>query len=224
VESLPVFGTRNCVVVCATFAAVNICLIYFFLTQQNDTFHSEDAALENAQVVFLMISTLGFLFIAPFRHTEKPIHIAISLLCFSFILRELDLEDLNVSSFIKLAGSGQGRAFLLASLWTLLAFYGYRAIKNKTRYLKTFVSSQLFTVLLIAFLMLIVSAVLDKKLFNIGQSRFFEELAETNAYMLISLPVICQAGNWVSNKANVLSLKLLSFVKRFPPIERGDTK
>jgi len=219
-----VFGTRNYVAICATFAALNTCLIYFFLTQQSDVFHSEDAALENAQVVFLMISTLGFLFIVPFRHTEKPTHIAISLLCFSFILRELDLENFNVSSLIKLLGSGQGRVLLLASLWALLAFYGYRAIENKTRYLKTFFSSPLFAVLLIAFLMLIASAVLDKKIFNIGQSRFFEELAETNAYMLISLPVICQAGGWASDKANVLSLKLLSFVKRFPPIERSDTK
>ncbi|MFT6093827.1 MAG: hypothetical protein ACJA2Q_001727 [Pseudohongiellaceae bacterium] len=223
-ESLPVFGTRNYVAICATFAAINTCIIYFFLTQQSDAFHSEDAALENAQVVFLMISTLGFLFIVPFRHAEKPIHIAISLLCFSFILRELDLEDLNVSTLIKLLGSGQGRVLLLAFLWALLAFYGYGAIKNKIRYLRTFFSSPLFAVLLIAFLMLIASAVLDKKIFNIGQSRFFEELAETNAYMLISLPVVCLAGDWISCKANVLSLKFLSFMKRFPPVERRNTK
>jgi len=219
-----VFARRNYVAICAIFAALNAGLVYFFLTQQSDVFHSEDAALENAQVVFLMISTLGFLFIMPFRHTEKPIHIAISLLCFSFILRELDLEDFNVPSFIKLLGSGQGRVLLLASLWALLAFYGHKAIKNKIRYLKTFFSSPLFSVLFTAFLMLIASAVLDKKIFNIGQSRFFEELAETNAYMLISLPVICQAGDWVSDKANALSLKLLIFVKRFPPIERNDTE
>jgi hypothetical protein len=219
VEFLPVLGKRNYVAICAIFAVLNTCLIYFFLTQQSDVFHSENAALENAQVVFLMISTLGFLFIMPFRDTEKPIHIAISLLCFSFILREL-----NVSSLIKLLGSGQGRVLLLASLWALLAFYGCRAVKNKTHYLKTFFSSPLFSVLLTAFLMLIASALLDKKIFNIGQSRFFEELAETNAYILVSLPVILQVSDWVSDKANGLSSKLLSFVKRFPPIERNDTK
>jgi hypothetical protein len=224
VEFLSVLGKRNYVAICAIFAVLNTCLIYFFLTQQSDVFHSENAALENAQVVFLVISTLGFLFIMPFRDTEKPVHIAISLLCLSFILRELDLEDLNVSPFIKLLGSGQGRVLLLASLWTLLAFYGCRAIKNKTHYLKTFFSSPLFSMLLTAFLMLIASAVLDKKIFNIGQSRFFEELAETNAYILISLPVILGVSDWVSDKANGLSLKLLSFVKRFSPIEHNDTK
>jgi hypothetical protein len=49
---------------------------------------------------------------------------------------------------------------------------------------------------------------------------FFEELAEANAYMLISLPVIYQAGDWIYGKTSMLSSKLLTFMTHSPPLEK----
>jgi hypothetical protein len=68
--------------------------------------------------------------------------------------------------------------------------------------------------------MLMAGAVLDKKLIEISQPMFFEELAEANAYMLISLPVIYQAGDWIYGKTSMLSSKLLTFMTHSPPLEK----
>jgi hypothetical protein len=215
-----VFSIRNNISLFSVFAIINACLIYFSFTQQSDAFHSEGAALENAQVVFLMVSAVGFLFLLPFNHPDKAIHLAVALLCFSFILRELDLEDMDVFQIIKILGSGQGKILLLASLWASLIFYGYRAVEDKVRSLKSFCFSPLFFVLLFAFFMLMAGAVLDRKIVEISQPIFFEELAEANAYMLISLPVIYQAGDWIYEKTGMLYSKLLNFTKPSPSLEQ----
>ena len=214
------FSIRNNITLFSVFAVINASLVYFSFTQQSDSFHSEGAALENTQVIFLIISAVGFLFLLPFKHPYKTIHLAIALLCFSFILRELDLEHMDVFQIIKILGSGQGRILLLASLWASLSFYSYNAVENKVCALKGFCFSPLFSVLLFAFLMLIAGAVLDKKIIEISQPMFFEELAEVNAYMLISLPVIYQAGDWIYRKTSMLFSKLITVIKHSPSLEQ----
>jgi|TARA_B110000879_G_scaffold201364_1_gene276393 hypothetical protein len=215
-----VFSIRNNITLFSVFAVINASLVYFSFTQQSDSFHSEGAALENTQVIFLIISAVGFLFLLPFKHPYKTIHLAIALLCFSFILRELDLEHMDVFQIIKILGSGQGRILLLASLWASLSFYSYNAVENKVCALKGFCFSPLFSVLLFAFLMLMAGAVLDKKIIEISQPMFFEELAEVNAYMLISLPVIYQAGDWIYRKTSMLFSKLITVIKHSPSLEQ----
>ena len=214
------FSIRNNITLFSVFAVINASLVYFSFTQQSDSFHSEGAALENTQVIFLIISAVGFLFLLPFKHPYKTIHLAIALLCFSFILRELDLEHMDVFQIIKILGSGQGRILLLASLWASLTFYSYNAVENKVCALKGFCFSPLFSVLLFAFLMLMAGAVLDKKIIEISQPMFFEELAEVNAYMLISLPVIYQAGDWIYRKTSMLFSKLITVIKHSPSLEQ----
>ena len=214
------FSIRNNITLFSVFAVINASLVYFSFTQQSDSFHSEGAALENTQVIFLIISAVGFLFLLPFKHPYKTIHLAIALLCFSFILRELDLEHMDVFQIIKILGSGQGRILLLASLWASLSFYSYNAVENKVCALKGFCFSPLFSVLLFAFLMLMAGAVLDKKIIEISQPMFFEELAEVNAYMLISLPVIYQAGDWIYRKTSMLFSKLITVIRHSPSLEQ----
>ena len=214
------FSIRNNITLFSVFAVINASLVYFSFTQQSDSFHSEGAALENTQVIFLIISAVGFLFLLPFKHPYKTIHLAIALLCFSFILRELDLEHMDVFQIIKILGSGQGRILLLASLWASMSFYSYNAVENKVCALKGFCFSPLFSVLLFAFLMLMAGAVLDKKIIEISQPMFFEELAEVNAYMLISLPVIYQAGDWIYRKTSMLFSKLITVIKHSPSLEQ----
>ena len=214
------FSIRNNITLFSVFAVINASLVYFSFTQQSDSFHSEGAALENTQVIFLIISAVGFLFLLPFKHPYKTIHLAIALLCFSFILRELDLEHMDVFQIIKILGNGQGRILLLASLWASLSFYSYNAVENKVCALKGFCFSPLFSVLLFAFLMLMAGAVLDKKIIEISQPMFFEELAEVNAYMLISLPVIYQAGDWIYRKTSMLFSKLITVIRHSPSLEQ----
>lgn len=125
------FSMRSNITLFSAFAIINTCLIYFSFTQQSNAFYSEGAAPENTQVILLIISAVGFLFLLPFKHPYKTIHLAIALLCFSFILRELDLEHMDVFQIIKILGSGQGRILLLTSLWVSLSFYGYRAVEKK---------------------------------------------------------------------------------------------
>lgn len=91
----------------------------------------EDHELENYQVILLFISGavyLQTLFYA--QKGQKLFPAAGALLCFSFILRELDVEKFDLPEIIILLGHGIGRNILLIGLWLLLAVLFVRNSKH----------------------------------------------------------------------------------------------
>lgn len=190
-------GAKNSLLLGLTFVLVNTFTAYFAIIFQYDSLHSENSILENSQIAFLVLATVGYLLFQTSAQDERIIHVAIALLCFSFILREIDLEHLNLPSLLIALGSGIGRKILLAVLWISLGTFSYLTIKNRVSFIKKFVTSSAFLILTAAFLLLVISAVMDKQMISLSHNMLFEELAETNAYFFIALPVIYRTGHWV---------------------------
>jgi hypothetical protein len=183
------------------FTLVNSILAYLGIVFQYEALYSENALLENAQVLFLAVAAIGYLVIAPSHQYERLINSAIALLCFSFVLRELDIEHLNLADVLVTLGSGTGRNILLAFLWVSLSAYGFATINNKLSMARQFISSYAFLALTIAFLLLMVGAVMDRKVIEFSHAVLIEELAETNAYFVIALPVLVKAISWAYKTA-----------------------
>ncbi len=194
-------GAKNTLLLGLTFVLINTFTAYFAIIFQYDSLHSENSILENSQIAFLVLAAVGYLLFQSSAQDERIIQVAIALLCFSFILREIDLEHLNLPSLFIALGSGIGRNILLAVLWISLGTFSYFTVKNRVSFIKKFVTSIEFLILTAAFLLLVISAVMDKQVISLTHNMLFEELAETNAYFLIALPVIYRAGFWIQKTA-----------------------
>jgi hypothetical protein len=96
--------SKNLLVLGFAFLLANMTIAYLSINLQYEYLHSENAFLENLQVSF----------------NERLIYLAIALLSFSFLLRELDMEHLSIPSIFQMLGSGLGRKELLVSLWTVI--------------------------------------------------------------------------------------------------------
>ena len=175
----------------------NSCMTFLAMTLQYESLQSENSILENLQVVFLTLATIGYLTFTLDPPNERLINSAIALLCFSFIMRELDTEHLNLPQILIAVSSGAGRKLLLGFLWISLFLYSYATIKNKLSFIEKFVKSYRFVILAAALLFLIIGGVMDRQIFDISHSILFEELAETNAYFVIALPVFYKTAQWV---------------------------
>jgi hypothetical protein len=212
--------TKNLLFIGFSLAAVSACLAYIGIEFQYKALHSENSLLENAQVLFLAVAAVGYLLVAPSRQNERLVNVAIALLCFSFILRELDIEHLNLGSLFVALGTGTGRKILLAVLWLSLAAYGFRTVTKKRLFFKQFISSRAFIALTAAFLLLTVGAVIDRQILQISHGVLFEELAETNAYFCIALPVLAKA---ISRASKTGSNFFAEFLAARPAPNQSDT-
>jgi len=101
--------------------AVNVIFAYDVILFEHHHVHGENALLENLQACFLALGTLLFLLPTQTNAANSFLNKAFSLLCLSFLLRELDLERFGVPPIIAQLGSGNGRKLLLAVLWVLLS-------------------------------------------------------------------------------------------------------
>ncbi|MFT4863318.1 MAG: putative neutral ceramidase superfamily lipid hydrolase [Pseudohongiellaceae bacterium] len=112
--------SKNLLVLGFAFLLANMTIAYLSINLQYEYLHSENAFLENLQVSFLILAVIGFLFLTIAPTNERLIYLAIALLSFSFLLRELDMEHLSIPSIFQMLGSGLGRKELLVSLWTVI--------------------------------------------------------------------------------------------------------
>ena len=94
----------------------------------------ENNLLENTQVLVLLLSLVLSIRTAINRvRKDKIISIFFSFLSFGFILREIDLEDFDLPTWIIVLGSGSGRTILLVFLFTKI-FYNWISIVLKNYY------------------------------------------------------------------------------------------
>ena len=175
----------------AFIALVNSLFAYLVMAMGLDWVHSENALLENLQVSILAISGIVYLWLGgKAGATEKFLHLALALLSFSFISRELDMERLPVPAFVQLVGSGAGRNLLLTVLWTWLLVTLFKKVADKRQFIADYLLTPGCLLLAFAFSLLIFSALIDRQLIPLKEARLFEELAETNAYILVLLPAL----------------------------------
>jgi hypothetical protein len=150
--------------------------------------HSENALLENLQGLFLISSTIAYFSLAGYSAGDTRLAcVGAGMLCFSFFTRELDLEVLPVLEHIGFLLHGTGRTVMLLVLWAIYirmvvthgGFKSHLVNVRRAKYLPNFA---------LCFLLLVIGAVFDRGFFLVDYSRLFEELAETNAYLVLAMP------------------------------------
>ncbi|MFT5082702.1 MAG: hypothetical protein ACI9Y1_000732 [Lentisphaeria bacterium] len=147
--------------------------------------YAENGLLENIQVLTLTVASIGF--IVPTFHNErsdKLITLFFAFLCFSFVLRELDVEKLNVPDILIFFGSGTGRNVMLASGFLAIALYAARNVA----YYKTLALDLVFSergIMLSLAACLLYSGQYFEDLETLQHHVLFEELCELSAYAAI---------------------------------------
>lgn len=174
---------------------MNVLTYYWVINSGMSQLHAENNLLENIQVTLLALTTIVFL--THLLHTGRYHHffaLCGALFCFSAILRELDVETFAIPEILILLGSGTGKRVMLVSLW--LFFIGYIVFnyqKIKPRFWYDLIFEKATLVIILGGCLLIFGDLFDRRIIDVHHRQFYEELLETNAYLLIWVGAIMSA-------------------------------
>lgn len=165
----------------------------------NTHIYAENGLIENSQACLLAISCI--IYLANVALEEKPkklILLTCSLLCYTFLLRELDIEKFDIPYTLKLIGSGVGRNTTIGAAFA--AIFVYVALRNYSYYKKTalkFIGSRPGFLLMAVGAFLLIGDYFEKHK-TITHHVFFEETFELFAYVLIVLSSLA-ANSFISS-------------------------
>jgi len=175
---------------------INVLAYYWVINFGMSQLHAENHLLENIQVTLLALTTIAFL--THLLHTGKYHHffaLCGALFCFSSILRELDVETFDIPEILILLGSGTGKHIMLVSLWLFLTGYGvFNYQKIKPRCWRDLILENATLVIFLGGCLLIFGGLYDQRIIDVHHRQFYEELLETNGYLLIWVGSIMYAS------------------------------
>ena len=170
-------------------AIANLAVIASVIASDLHGVHAENALFENIQAVCLIFAALLYA-LSSFgnKSTDRIELMGLALLCFSFSLREIDIELFGLPPLIEQFFVGKGRTATLLVLWG-----GYLALLLRqpigfVDLIKRQFDSGLVAYLLIAACLLVCGAVFDRGILMLNHPRLYEELLEVNAYLLLFIP------------------------------------
>ena len=151
--------------------------------------HAENALFENIQAVCLIFAALLYA-LSSFgnKSIDRIELIGLALLCFSFSLRELDIELVGLPTLIEQFLVGKGRTATLLVLWSGYLALLFRQPIGLFDLIKRQFDSGLVGYLLIAACLLVCGAVFDRGILMPNHPQLYEELLEVNAYLLLFIP------------------------------------
>lgn len=180
---------------------LNILASYWVFYSGMSQLHAENNLLENIQVTLLVLTTV--ISLTHLLHAGKYHHafaLFLALFCFSSILRELDVETFSIPEILILLGSGTGKHIMLASLW--LSLTGYSVInyqKIKPQYWRDLILEKSTLVIFLGGWLLIFGGLFDRRIIDVYHYQFYEELLETNGYLLIWVGAIMSSPVYKKN-------------------------
>ncbi|MDC0088761.1 hypothetical protein OAI12_01980 [Porticoccaceae bacterium] len=151
---------------------------------------AENGLLENLQAMFLLLGAIAYFRLAAYSDGDGRLGwTGTGLLCLSFFTREVDLELIPVFEHIGFMFYGNGRTIMLLLLWS---FYIRLVVSQGSVKVRLFGlwSSKYIRYLCLCFLLLVIGAIFDGKLFVVKYAVLFEELAETNAFLYLLFPAL----------------------------------
>ncbi len=181
-----------------TSAAIIIAWFGFTLWAAYSVFHdnnvhiyAENRLIENVQACILVIASIVYFATAALdKSSEKLIIMFCSLLCLTFFLREVDVEDFDIPYALIFIGSGAGRNTILTAAF--VAIFIYTGLKH-THYKKAaveFAKSRPGWLLMAGGVFLLIGDFFEKNDTILHHSVFFEEINELFGYVLILLSSI----------------------------------
>jgi hypothetical protein len=146
----------------------------------------ENGLIETMQAVLLAISCIFYLTAAALK--EKPgklIFLFCSLFCYSFVLRELDVEKFDIPYPLIFIGSGAGRNVTIAVAFiAILACAALRNFRFYEKAAKGFIKSRPGMLLIAGGVFLFIGEFFEKY-DAIVNHVYWEEISELFAYVLI---------------------------------------
>ncbi|MEE9368967.1 MAG: hypothetical protein V3V05_08885 [Pontiella sp.] len=173
-----------------------VCMVGFiFLTAtipfQDGSLYAENGPLENLQVLLLFLSAIAFLIpVSKAPISLKYVLLAGALLSCSFILRELDVENLNVPKWVVSIGSGVGRNIVLGSGWIALGVLAIKSISAFKENFRDILLSRTMLLLVIAGVILLFGALFDHKDNKTSLDELAEEVIEVLGYATFFLAAL----------------------------------
>jgi hypothetical protein len=157
-----------------------------FLDDQVDII-GENGLIENVQVFLLVIAAITYLLSIFFgKSSEKLILCLCSLLCCSFALRELDVENFDIPNIFIVVGSGAGRDAILGTGFVVIFIYAVAHLADYKKAAVKFLRSRAGLLLVAGGMGLCVGyffAESDTFVYHV----YFEEMAELFGYFVILL-------------------------------------
>ncbi len=163
--------------------------------------YEENDIIENTQAALLIFSCIFYLFNSlEDKSSKRYISLSLSLLCYIFLLREVNVKRLDVPEILKFFGSGWGRniSYLVGITYILFAIYkrGFLNFKNT---LIVFLKSPQSKLLFYAGGLLILGDIFEKNS-HLSFHMFFEEISEFFGYVLILISAIYQHYYFIGEK------------------------
>ena len=164
--------------------------------------YAENGLLENIQVFTIAIACLVlFLPVVYQKRTDKLILLFFSFLCLSFVLREVDVEDLNIPSVLKYIGSGIGRNVLLAAGFVTMFSYAMFNITHYKNVLSSFLVSKEGAWIITAGILLCIGEFFENMNY-VSHHVLLEELSELSGYVLILLVSFTYSRNSTTRRSS----------------------
>jgi len=175
----------------------------YFLNQVS--IYIENGWLENTQVITLILSCIIFLIpLFGQKREDKLILLFFSLLCFSFILREVDVEDFEIIAILKFLGHGIGRNIMLSSGFIIIAVYTMLNYDYYKDLAKEFIRSLAGRLIIAAGFLLVIGSIFEHR-DSILHYVFLEEIFELLGYVLILITALLLSKNKLSRTGPVHS-------------------
>ena len=152
--------------------------------------YAENGWLENTQAAILTLSCAVFLLpVFSQKRGDKLVLIFFSFLCFSFVLREIDVEDLDVINFLKFMGHGTGRNIMLIIGFVAMGVYALFNYKYYKKLAKEFMVSLMARLIMAAAVLLFIGDFFEHRNV-ISHHVFLEEISELSGYVLILMAAL----------------------------------
>lgn len=165
-------------VILGAFSVLFLWTAHSVFTLKITDIYVENGLLENIQAILLIISCIVFLIpIVVEKNAEKLILLFCSLLCYSFILRELEFDELDVNDTIKYIFSGVFRYISITVAFIVLFFYAAFRFSYYIDASVSFIRSK-SGILLITGGIFFITGDLFEKISSMNHHVYWEELLE----------------------------------------------
>ena len=181
-----IFLDRRNLIVLSVLLSGNLGLWYLAIGRGMDFIYEENSWMENIQAGVLLVSCVVFAFAGfALRGKHRALALFLAVLCFIFSFREVDVDELGVSTWLIFLLAEEGRAiFFLVALFLLVLMLkdAKYYLDNRRLYLRSPLGIHLVQA---AILLVVLSRAFEKDLFGFRHHVFYEELSELLAYCLL---------------------------------------
>ena len=174
--------------------------LYEMFYAGDTSIHAENHFIENMQAAVCAMSMFCFL-AAAFVNGEKAkaIPLFFAVLSLAFILREVDVERLDVPEIFKTLGSGNGRNILISALFVGVFAAAFMSFKFYLGAVFKFVRTKAFHWGVAAAAVLVLSDIVER-MQSVPHYEFWEETLELVGYTLFLIAGIYQLPNPIEER------------------------